>query len=543
MYGIDEERFAAGAPSVSGPRGSGARAEDDRTRPRARRRAREDAAARERPRVLHADGDVVVELVAQQGREGVVRVRALSAEGRRAARQQAQLLAALEVDGLRAVPTVHALEDDGYLRESAPVLARRGGRRADHDGTPPTAERLALGQVRDDLEALLDALHGRGWLLGARGPSTLGLRADGTAVLLDLRGMRRGEDALDQLTDRRWIDATLQDRDRTLRRRIDLDRAVQPAGGGLVGRDVAGAVEDGAPVARGVAPGATADLEDEPRGISVPDWADDSEVGDGAIAMGGAGEKGGATSSGRRVRPRPAPRAVSVAPRRRGRRGLGTRPVRAVRGLIADPVTRRIALISGASVLAAGLVLGAGGWLLTDGPRVEETASGVESSPAPGEGAPGSGAEDAGAGDAGPEAEDGIAAGDAAAAAVTIEEPWALGAEIAGARHAYVTGVSDYSPTLPGSAARADDDAVRAAYSGRSVTGGGPVVHDAELLEIDLDAGTASLQLETSTEAARVTDEAGATTEVAATAPGTVILDLAWDGREWLITTVREPTA
>ncbi|MEE1617365.1 hypothetical protein [Brachybacterium sp. J153] len=515
MHDYDEDRFAAGAPSLSGPRGSGWSADGDRTRPSAGRHARSETNLVERPRILHADGDVVVEQVAQQGREGVVRVRALSGEGRRAVRDQAQLLAALEVDALRAAPTVLALEDDAYLRESAPELARRGGRRADHDGTPPTAERLALGAVREDLEALVGALHERGWLLGARGASALGLRADGTVVLLDLRGLRRGDDALDQLADRHWIDATLLDRDRTLRRRIDDHRAVQPA-----------------PVAAGNGPAVTVEPARAQPGIA----ADEIEDGDGPV--------GAEKSTEDRARPRPAPRAADVDVTRstkstrgtwgnRSRRGSRGTPVvhlvRSVHRLIVDPGTRRIALLSGASVLAAGLVLGTGGWLLSDGPRGEGSASEVGTGETTGE----SGTEGTGAGpDSG-----------AGTAAVPIEDPWSLGAELAGSRHAYLTSASDQAPTAAGSAARAEDDAVRAAYEGATVRGGGPVVQDAELLEIDLDAGTAALRLETSTEAATITDAAGEATEVPATAPGTVILDLVWDGRQWLITEVRERDA
>ncbi|MEE1651081.1 hypothetical protein V1260_09810 [Brachybacterium sp. J144] len=519
MHDYDEDRFAAGAPSLSGPRGSGWSADGDRTRPSAGRHARSETTLVERPRILHADGDVVVEQVAQQGREGVVRVRALSGDGRRAVRDQAQLLAALEVDALRAAPMVLALEDDAYLRESAPELARRGGRRADHDGTPPTAERLALGVVREDLEALVGALHERGWLLGARGASALGLRADGTVVLLDLRGLRRGDDALDQLADRHWIDATLLDRDRTLRRRIDGHRAVQQA-----------------PVAVGDGPAGT--TEPVRQWPAVP--AEEIEHGDRPAGAEGQAEH--------RAGPRPAPRAAEVDSPRSSRsnwstrwgnrgtqstRGARSTPVahlvRSVHPLIVDPGTRRIALLSGASVLAAGLVLGTGGWLLSDGPRGEGSASEVGTGETTGE----SGTEGTGAGpDSG-----------AGTAADPIEDPWSLGAELAGSRHAYLTSASDQAPTAAGSAARAEDDAVRAAYEGATVRGGGPVVQDAELLEIDLDAGTAALRLETSTEAATITDAAGEATEVPATAPGTVILDLAWDGRQWLITEVREPDA
>ena len=108
-----------------------------------------------------------------------VAVRGRSLEGRCAVRDELQLLAALEVAGIGAAPAVLETEDGEYTRESAPPLTRRTGRRAAEDGSPPTAERLALSRAREDLDALLDELHQRGWVLGAPAGQGLGVRADG----------------------------------------------------------------------------------------------------------------------------------------------------------------------------------------------------------------------------------------------------------------------------------------------------------------------------------------------------------------------------
>lgn len=119
-----------------------------------------------------------------------VRVRALGSEARHVAREEVQLLVALEVDAVRAAPAVVSLEDDGYLREWAAPMRHGSGRRAAAETSPDTAEREALGRAREDLEALLESLHGRGWVLGATPGAGLGLREDGTVVVTDLEGLR-----------------------------------------------------------------------------------------------------------------------------------------------------------------------------------------------------------------------------------------------------------------------------------------------------------------------------------------------------------------
>ena len=96
----------------------------------------------------------------QNGREDAVRVRWRGSEGQHAVTAEMQLLASLEVAGITAAPDVLGIEEDGYVRETAPELARRKGRRAAGAASPATGERLAQARAREDLEDLVAALLG-----------------------------------------------------------------------------------------------------------------------------------------------------------------------------------------------------------------------------------------------------------------------------------------------------------------------------------------------------------------------------------------------
>ncbi|MBE9404118.1 hypothetical protein IOE58_07925, partial [Brachybacterium sp. Marseille-Q2903] len=124
--------------------------------------------------ILVATADREDLLLAAGGAE-VVRVRALTGLGEQLVRAELQLLASLEVAGVRAAPAVLEIEDDGYLREAGnPVgpgstdgpRAAQGRRRA-LETAPGTQERQYLARAREDLDALVTALHDRGWVLGA----------------------------------------------------------------------------------------------------------------------------------------------------------------------------------------------------------------------------------------------------------------------------------------------------------------------------------------------------------------------------------------
>ncbi|WP_341855451.1 hypothetical protein [Brachybacterium sp. GPGPB12] len=214
-----------------------------------------------------------------------------------------QLLAALEVAGISAAPDVIGMEEDGYIRETAPPLARRRGRRAADGGAPATGERVAQARAREDLEALVAALHERGWVLGAPRGRGLGVRADGGVLVLDLSGLRHEQSLAVRGADLHWIDSVLEDEERTLRRRVHA-----LAGGGAPSLDLPGLL--GAPAGAGPA--------DPPR---VPGDQGEPERPDGLqqeVAREEAEEEVDAADAGS-VAPLPAPRRAERA-RRRGPR-------------------------------------------------------------------------------------------------------------------------------------------------------------------------------------------------------------------------------
>lgn len=116
-----------------------------------------------------------------------------------------------------------------------------------------------------------------------------------------------------------------------------------------------------------------------------------------------------------------------------------------------------------------------------------------------------------------------------------------LVAELAGARHAYVTGLSDEPASAPGSIALEEDRRLRDAYEGTTVSGGGPVVHSAEVIEQAEDGETAVVHAETSMEEVQVMRSGGEATTVPGTEAAAVELVLRWDGRRWLILSAEPP--
>src|SRR5699024_10700907 len=122
----------------------------------------------------------------------------------------------------------------------------------------------------------------------------------------------------------------------------------------------------------------------------------------------------------------------------------------AIQDVLGQRRLRRIAVLSGALVLLVGTVAALGaGWVPGPGLPDAEGDPPVTAAPAPH--APGPAPE--------------------------IEQPQVLVAELAGARHAYVTGMSDRPVSAPDSAARDEDERVRDACDGVVVRAGGPVVH------------------------------------------------------------------
>ena len=122
-----------------------------------------------------------------------------------------------------------------------------------------------------------------------------------------------------------------------------------------------------------------------------------------------------------------------------------------------------------------------------------------------------------------------------------IEDPQVLVAELAGARHAYVTGLSEEPASAPGSVALEEDRRLRDAYAGTTVSGGGPVVHSAEVIEQAEDGEIAVVRAETSMEELQVMRSEGEATTVPDTEAATVELVLRWDGEQWLILSAEPP--
>src|SRR5699024_10417491 len=120
-----------------------------------------------------------------------------------------------------------------------------------------TSERQGQARARESLEALIDALHERGWVLGAPLGEGAGIRTDGSVTVLDLSGLRPQEATGARLEDRRWVDSVLRDEGRTLRRRIDARCTPRPSGPSspALPTTVAGPAPPGGGPVRGGMPG------------------------------------------------------------------------------------------------------------------------------------------------------------------------------------------------------------------------------------------------------------------------------------------------
>ncbi|MGP5260098.1 hypothetical protein ACTXME_09820 [Brachybacterium paraconglomeratum] len=412
-----------------------------------------------------------------------------------------QLLAALEVAGISAAPDVIGMEEDGYIRETAPPLARCRGRRAADGGAPATGERVAQARAREDLEALVAALHERGWVLGAPRGRGLGVRADGSVLVLDLSGLRREQSLAVRSADLHWIDSVLEDEERTLRRRVHA-----LPGAGAPSLDLPGLLD--VPAGAGSA--------DPPRVLGEQGEPERPDAGQEEAAE----EEVDATDAGP-VAPLPAPRLRRARTEARAaggadagssrRRGTGG----ALSAVLGERRHRRTALLSGAVVLALGLGAAAI-TLTTDRPEPARQAPAVVAGGAP-----------AGAGSSqeGP--------------VPAIEDPWALAAELAGSRHSYLTGASDVPVAAEGGAAQEEDERIRTAYEGYEVQGSGPVVHEAELIEGPDEDGMAVLRVLVSTEAGQVREGSGIVQETSDSGAAQVDLVLVWDGARWRILETR----
>lgn len=465
-----------------------------------------------------------------------VRVRSLSPEGERSIRVELQLLAALEVAGIRAAPSVLSLEDDGYVRESGTPLPRGRGRRSAASSSPPTAERLAVSRAREHLDALIDALHERGWVLGAPVGDGLGRRADGSVLVLDLSGLHPGEGTAARQADRRWVDSVLGDQERTLRRRVDVpaqtwgeavrgpgEATALPSPGEEPARPGHGAgmapgtgMEDGTEEASagtnpGPVPAVRAALDTERLPLPVPRGQGRRDQVT-TIPLARRRRELGATAGA--VLPTPAGTSMpsGAAPAHRAPTAL-RRAGGAIRQVLVQPRLRRTAVLSAVIVLALGTAVAGSGWWA--GQRAGEQAAPqvpvVTAAAAPTD-----------------------------SPAPEIDDPWVLAADLAGVRHAYVTGMSEVPVSSPGTSAFTADLETREAYEGLVVRGGGPVIHEAELISGTTAEGTAELRVQSSTAAFELEDPDGGVRTVPATSPVTIQLTVRWDGAQWKVQGVEQ---
>ena len=547
MDDFDEERFARGPRSLAPAPAP--------TADRAQRAARERsaAAAGGQSGELPADGQREEVAAGSEDGELCVRVRSLGPEGERSIRAELQLLAALEVAGILAAPSVLSLEDDGYVRESGTPLPRGRGRRSASTSNPPTAERLALSRAREHLDVLVDALHERGWVLGAPVQDGLGRRADGSVLVLDLSGLRPEEGTAARQADRRWVDSVLGDQERTLRRRVDVpaqdwgeavlrlgESSPLPAPGespaspgpgtgvvrsagmtGGVAEVEAGANLDPVPAGRGA-------FDTERLPLPVPRGQGRREKVT-VIPMARRRRESRATAGAAT----PTPAGTSVPPTTLPPPGAATVPDMAapsgpaavprtsttlrragdaIRQVLVQRRLRRTAVLSAMIVLLLGTPAAGSAWWA--GQR-----AGVQAAPRPPVATAAAAAEDSPA----PE----------------IDDAWNLAADLAGARHAYVTGVSEVSASSPGTSAFTADEETREAYEGFVVRGGGPVIHEAELISGTTAEGTAELRVQSSMAAFELEDSDGAVRTVPATSPETIQLTVRWDGAQWQVESVQ----
>lgn len=469
MDEFDDERFARGSEALA-------------------------AASRSAARVIRGDGDREELRCATDGRSAAIRVVARSETGRLQLRREVQLLAALEVGGITAAPTVLEIEDEGYVRENATPLRERRGRRCAEETTPATGERQAQARAREALDTLIDALHDHGWVLGAPVGEGLGLRADGSVTVLDLSGLRPEHRTEARLEDRLWVDSVLRDEGRTLRRRIDAhpSSASSPPAGSppaiLGARHWSTAPPAAAGHAENESPGDESQLDDDLVDEEAPD-----------------------------LRPLPAPRSPRhpAGPQQPGTTGALARSLRATGRLrrlgeeLRAPGLRRIAVLSAVAVLIAGGALGSGVWWLAP-----EASPPVQTAPT--------------------EGTDSLPPHDAEVP--QIAHPLSLTTELADARHIYVTGASGAPVAAPGSPAEAADEEVRRAYEHATVEDAAPQVLSARVVEGPTREGTARIAVQTSTPAHTVIEADGTTTSAPATGAVSVELELRWStGRWWVV--------
>ncbi|MCG7308592.1 hypothetical protein [Brachybacterium sp. ACRRE] len=465
--------------------------------------------------VVSSHGDQEVLLVERDGRR-MCRVRATTREERTRLRDVARLLAALGGDGARAAPRLLGEDAAGLLLEPHAPLRLGGGRRRaqPEEATPPTLERHALHDAREDLEALVSALHARGWVVGLAPGAGLGARPDGTVVISDLRSLRSDGSVGARMQDQHWLDSVLEDQGRTLRRRLD----TLP---GLPSAPTPGEAASAAP-----APSSPP----VPLAAPPPAWSEgwrarlargtdptEALASDEGILGAEALEHAPRRPSARSARGRRPARGRGGPTRHRGPRWSVPRLPR--RGMVLAAAATVLVLGGGAAAVGAALVH-------REDPVPVGSAAPSET-PAPSDAAPSDTASSDTASSPSADAP--------AAASAVIEDPRALVQELALGRHHYVTGRTETTVCAQGSPAAAQDDALRDAYQDVEVEGEGPVVTSAQIEQLDEQGGTARVRAALDQGELRLTTSDGAVVVRPAAGEQEVLLDLVREDGIWRV--------
>lgn len=399
---------------------------------------------------------------------------------------EADLLEQLTSLQAEAFPRVLGRTPTAYVREdAAPPGAGRGRRRADL-GSPRTAERLAQGAAREMLDGSLAVLHELGWTLGSEAADGLGIRDDGTVLIRDLAGLRRGEGLRERLVDQRWIDSVLGDAGRTLRRRAEAV-AADPAAGDRA--DAVGA-PDGRPAPRG-----------------------ESSAGHGRFPV--------ARSASARREPGRSPEPTS---------GGGTGRRRIFDPTVPSGIRRRSAPRAGASraralvrwypvLLALVFVVSAVTVMSLGAQRGAVPTAGSEAT----------------RGAASP-----VASAEQESPAVSPPDPRTLVSDLATARREALAGGDPGRSTATGSTARLEDERLSRAYIGIEVQGWSTTVESAEVVAFEASDGTATIRARVAESERTLRYPDGTTRTVPATPPHDVELDLLWSEGRWVVAASRQ---
>lgn len=470
--------------------------------------------------VISSHGEQEMLLVEREGRR-LCRLRGTTHAERARLQQIALLLRALDEDGVRAVPRLVGEDRAGLLLERHAPLRLGGGRRRaqPEEATPPTLERHASLDAREDLEALVSSLHARGWVVGLAPGAGLGARPDGSVVISDLRTLRPEGSVGARMQDQHWLDSVLEDQGRTLRRRVDMlpGRPAEPTTGEPSPGDPTSA---GSPSSPELAPppawsvGWRARLS---RGSGTGTGTDPTEAlaSDEGILGAEPSERADRSSEARPARAHRAARARAVLPRRSGTRWSAPR-----RGIVLAAAASVLVLGGGATAIAAALA---------HHERPAPAESATSASPA---------ADPKVAADPDDPADPEVAADPAAASPAAtwgIDDPQALVQELALGRHRYVTGESGTSVCAQGSPAAAQDEALRGAYRDVEVEGEGPVVTSARIEHLDEEKGTARLRAVLDQGELRLTTGDGAVVVRPAAGEQEVVLELVREDGSWRV--------